>query len=59
MFGRPARGDPRIGPRLRALLSASGLEIGEREMEIEHAARDRATVFYQARIHQVWGRVPA
>lgn len=92
-------GDPTIGPRLRALLSASGLEdvreqtvtnametvddklflaqlvrnmrasileagaatddqIDELEASVEQAARDPATVFYQARIHQVWGRRP-
>ena len=92
-------GDPTIGPRLRALLSASGLqdvheetvvnpiqtvdeklflaqllrnmrdsvvdagaatnaEIEELVASIERAARDPATVFYQARIHQVWGRRP-
>jgi ubiquinone/menaquinone biosynthesis C-methylase UbiE len=92
-------GDPTIGPRLRALLSASGLEdvreetvsnrmdsvddklflaqlvrnmrgsireagvatedqIDELEASVEQAARDPATVFYQARIHQVSGRRP-
>jgi SAM-dependent methyltransferase len=92
-------GDPTIGPRLRALLSASGLEdvreetvvnpmttvdeklllaqlvrnmraailearaaadaeIRELEADVEQAARDPATVFYQARIHQVSGRRP-
>ena len=90
-------GDPTIGPRLRALLSASGLEdvreetvanpmetvddklflahlvrnmrasileagaatgeqVAELEAAVEEAARDPATVFYQARIHQVSGR---
>jgi ubiquinone/menaquinone biosynthesis C-methylase UbiE len=93
-------GDPTIGPRLRALLSASGLEdvreetvanpmkmvddklflaqlvrnmrsamveagaatdgqIDELEASVEKAARDPATVFHQARIHQVSGRRPA
>lgn len=92
-------GDPTIGPRLRALLSAGGLEavqeetvtnpmetvedklflaqlvrnmrssilearaatkeqIDELEESVEHAARDPATVFYQARVHQVSGRRP-
>jgi ubiquinone/menaquinone biosynthesis C-methylase UbiE len=92
-------GDPTIGPRLRALLSASGLEdvreetvanrmdtvddklflaqlvrnmrgsiceagvatedqIDELEASVEQAARDPATVFYQARIHQVSGWRP-
>jgi SAM-dependent methyltransferase len=92
-------GDPTIGPRLCALLSASGLEdvrektvansmgtvddklflaqlvrnmrasilearaatedqIDELEADVEQAARDPATVFYQARIHQVSGRRP-
>ena len=92
-------GDPTIGPRLRALLSASGLEdvqeetvvnpmttvedkafiaqllgnmraailearaatdteIRELEEDVEQAARDPATIFYQARIHQVSGRRP-
>jgi ubiquinone/menaquinone biosynthesis C-methylase UbiE len=90
-------GDPTIGPRLRALLSASGLddvredtvenpmgtmeeklflaelvrnmraailaagaatpgELDDLEARVEAAARDPRTVFYQARIHQVWGR---
>jgi ubiquinone/menaquinone biosynthesis C-methylase UbiE len=92
-------GDPTIGPRLRALLSASGLEdvreetvanrmetvddklflaqlvrnmrasileagaatgdeVDELEGNVERAARDEATVFHQARIHQVSGRRP-
>jgi SAM-dependent methyltransferase len=92
-------GDPTIGPRLRALLSACGLEdvreeavvnpmetvdeklflaglvrnmrasileadaasgdqIDELEASVEEAARAPATVFHQARIHQVWGRRP-
>lgn len=90
-------GDPTIGPRLRALLSASGLEgvredtvenvmdtveeklflaelirnmraailaagvattgqVDDLAARVEAAARDPGTVFYQARIHQVWGR---
>ena len=90
-------GDPTIGPRLRALLSASGLEdvreetvanpmetvddklflahlvrnmrasileagaatgeqVAELEAAVEEAARNPATVFYQARVHQVSGR---
>jgi ubiquinone/menaquinone biosynthesis C-methylase UbiE len=90
-------GDPTIGPRLRALLSGSGLaEVAEDTVEnrmdtveeklflaelvrnmraailaagvasadqvddlatrVEAAARDPRTVFYQAHIHQVWGR---
>jgi ubiquinone/menaquinone biosynthesis C-methylase UbiE len=66
-------GDPTIGARLPALLSASGLEgasildaraatdgeIDELEASIERAAREPATVFYQARIHQVSGRRPS
>ena len=93
-------GDPTIGPRLRALLSASGLEnvhektvanrmetvddklflsqlvrnmrasileagaatddqIDELEASVEQSARDPATVFYEARIHQVSGRRPS
>jgi ubiquinone/menaquinone biosynthesis C-methylase UbiE len=92
-------GDPTIGPRLQALLSASGLEhvredtvenpmgtVGEKlflaelvrnmraaivaagaatagevdalQAEVEAAARDPQTTFYQAHIHQVWGRRP-
>jgi SAM-dependent methyltransferase len=92
-------GDPTIGPRLRALLRASGLEdvrertvsnpmetvdeklflaqlvrnmrgaiiaagaateaeVAELEASVERAARDPATVFHQARIHQVSGRRP-
>ena len=90
-------GDPTIGPRLRALLSASGLEdVSQETVEnpmdtadeklfladlvrnmrpailaagaataseldalqarVQDAARDPGTVFYQARIYQVWGR---
>jgi SAM-dependent methyltransferase len=93
-------GDPTIGPRLRALLSAVGLrevheravvnpmktvdeklflaqlvrnmrsaileagaatdaEIDELQADVEQAARDPVSVFYQARIHQVSGRRPA
>jgi ubiquinone/menaquinone biosynthesis C-methylase UbiE len=93
-------GDPTIGPRLRALLSASGLEdvsedtvvnpmesvdeklflaqlvrnmrpailearaatdgeVDALEADVEAAARDPATVFYQARMHQVSGRRPS
>jgi ubiquinone/menaquinone biosynthesis C-methylase UbiE len=92
-------GDPTIGPRLRALLAACGLEnvreeivenpmptVGGKlflaelvrnmraavlaakgatggeldalEARLEAAARDPATIFYQAHIHQVWGRRP-
>ena len=92
-------GDPTIGPRLSALMSASGLEhvreqtvanpmesvdeklflaelvrnmrpaildaeaasddeISQLESGVEEAARDPATVFHQARIHQVSGRRP-
>jgi SAM-dependent methyltransferase len=92
-------GDPTVGPRLRALLSACGLEdvrertvanpmesvddklflaqlvrnmrsailearaasdeqIDELEASVERAARDPATTFHQARMHQVWGRRP-
>jgi hypothetical protein len=89
-------GDPTIGPRLPALLTAAGLEdvraqtivnpmetigealprsaranmrasnleagvatgdqVDELEAAVEQAARDPATIFYQARIHQVSGR---
>jgi SAM-dependent methyltransferase len=90
-------GDPTIGPRLRALLSASGLEdvhedtvenpmgsvrgklfladlvgnmraavlaagaataaeLDALQAQVDAAARDPRTVFYQAHIHQVWGR---
>jgi hypothetical protein len=97
--GRFHGGDPTIGPRLRALLFATGLEdvrqttvvnpmktadeklflaqlvrnmrasileaeaatdveIDELEADVEAAARDPASVFYQARIHQVSGRRP-
>jgi ubiquinone/menaquinone biosynthesis C-methylase UbiE/catechol 2,3-dioxygenase-like lactoylglutathione lyase family enzyme len=92
-------GDPTIGPRLGALLTAAGLEnihestvsnpmgtveeklfiaelvdgmraamvacgaitdaeATELRADLEHAARDPRTVFYQARIHQVRGRRP-
>jgi SAM-dependent methyltransferase len=92
-------GDPTIGPRLPALLSAAGLqhvhaetvvnpmrtvdeklflaalvrnmrssmleagaatedEIAALAAGVESAARDEQTVFFQARIHQVWGRRP-
>jgi hypothetical protein len=33
-------------------------QIDELEADVEQAARDPATVFYQARIHQVSGRRP-
>ena len=90
-------GDPTIGPRLRALLAAAGLdeiqevivenpmaavddklflaelvsnmraamlasgaatgpELDALRADVERAARDPQRVFYQARIHQVWGR---
>ncbi len=102
VYGQTVRvhgGDPAIGPRLRALLSASGLqdvredtadnlmttveeklflaelvrnmraailaagaasaaEIEALQAQVEAAARDPRTVFYQARIYQVWGRRP-
>jgi ubiquinone/menaquinone biosynthesis C-methylase UbiE len=92
-------GDPTIGPRLRALLSAGGLvgvdertvtnqirtvedklflaqlvrnmrassltagaatesELDALQAQVEQAARSQDNVFYQARIHQVWGRRP-
>jgi hypothetical protein len=92
-------GDPTIGPRLRALLAAVGLDplredtvenpmtavedklflaelvdnmrqtmlaseaattsdLDEIRADVECAARDPERVFYQARIHQVWGRRP-
>jgi SAM-dependent methyltransferase len=100
VYGQTVRfhgGDPTIGPRLRALLSACGLEdvredtvdnpmdtVGEKlflaelvhnmraaimaagaaspgeiealRAQVEAAARDPRTVFYQARIYQVRGR---
>ena len=103
MYGATVRfhgGDPTIGPRLRALLSACGVaevrqqtadnpmetaeeklcladlvrnmraaileagvaaasELDTLEARIEAAARDPGTVFYQARIYQVWGWRPA
>ncbi len=90
-------GDPTIGPRLRALLTATGVEhihehtvanpmrsvdeklflaelidgmreaivasgaatdaeIVQLRADVQRAARDPDTVFYQARIHQVWGQ---
>jgi SAM-dependent methyltransferase len=93
-------GDPTIGPRLRALLRASGLtgvrertvtnqirtvdeklflvqlvhnmrtsireagaatddQIDALAASVERAARDPATVFYQARVHQVSGQRPS
>jgi SAM-dependent methyltransferase len=93
-------GDPTIGPRLRALLSAAGLvgveehtvtnriatvedklflaqlvrnmrastlaagaatesELDTLQVQVERAARSPDSTFYQARIHQVWGRRPA
>jgi ubiquinone/menaquinone biosynthesis C-methylase UbiE len=36
--------------------AATGDQVGELEAAVEQAARDPATVFYQARIHQVSGR---
>jgi len=89
--------DPTIGPRLRAILSAAGLqavqedtvvnrmdtvddklflaqlvrnmrtamleagaataaEIDALEVDVAQAARNPATVWHQARVHQVWGR---
>lgn len=36
--------------------AATGGELDALEAGVEAAARDPATVFYQARIHQVWGR---
>ena len=36
--------------------AATGDQVGELEAAVEQAARDLATVFYQARIHQVSGR---
>lgn len=91
--------DPTIGPRLRAILSAAGLEavqedtvvnrmntvddklflaqlvrnmrasmleagaatadeIDALEADVAQAARDPASVWHQARVHQVWGRRP-
>jgi SAM-dependent methyltransferase len=38
--------------------AATDAEIDELEVSVERAARDPATVFYQARIHQVSGRRP-
>jgi SAM-dependent methyltransferase len=100
VYGETVRyhgGDPTLGPRLRAILSAAGLEavredtvanrmdtvdeklflaqlvrnmrasileagaatgaeIDELEADVAQAARDPASVWHQARIHQVWGR---
>jgi hypothetical protein len=36
--------------------AATGGELDALEAWVEAAARDPVTVFYQARIHQVWGR---
>jgi hypothetical protein len=36
--------------------AATGEQVAELEAAVEEAARDPATVFYQARIHQVSGR---
>lgn len=39
--------------------AATASELDELRSEVERAARDPERVFYQARIHQVWGRRPA
>ena len=36
--------------------AATDAEIDALEAAVAEAARDPATVFHQARIHQVWGR---
>jgi hypothetical protein len=36
--------------------AAAGGDLDALEARVEAAARDPGTVFYQARIHQVWGR---
>ena len=38
--------------------AATASELDELKAEIERAARDPERVFYQTRIHQVWGRRP-
>ena len=38
--------------------AATASELDELRAEVERAARDPERVFYQARIHQVWGRRP-
>ena len=39
--------------------AATASELDELKSEIERAARDPERVFYQTRIHQVWGRRPS
>lgn len=38
--------------------AATGSELDEIRAGVEAAARDPERIFYQARIHQVWGRRP-
>jgi ubiquinone/menaquinone biosynthesis C-methylase UbiE len=38
---------------------ATGSELDELRAGVERAARDPGRIFYQARIHQVWGRRPS
>ena len=39
--------------------AATDAEIDELEADVAQAARDPASVWHQARIHQVWGRRPS
>jgi hypothetical protein len=45
---------------MRAAMLAAGAatasELDDLRADVERAARDPQRVFYQARIHQVWGR---
>lgn len=41
-----------------AAKAATADELDEIRAGVEQAARDPRRVFYQARIHQVWGRRP-
>jgi hypothetical protein len=40
---------------MRASILEAGAEIDELEADVAQAARDPASVWHQARIHQVWG----
>jgi hypothetical protein len=39
--------------------AATDAEVDKLEELVREAAQDPATTFYEARIHQVWGRRPA
>jgi SAM-dependent methyltransferase len=45
-------------PAMVGAHAASAPELDEIRAGVERAARDPGSVFYQARIHQVWGRRP-